>query len=219
MALYAGQNQACDARRTQTTSFAFTEGAVKASFQGPSSKTPFTVEEYEAVLEIMKSKGQNLSILPRIPSSNCVPSVDLLNERDVEVRLIEPFLKRLGYKESDWKRQMPVRMGRGERNYPDYAFGAKTKRGEESAKMILESKYQLSAEREFADAFYQTKSYALRLQSKIMAMGAREGIWVFPPHNGQFEIKKFVHRGWGELNHADAFHDVLCLIGKDVVFR
>lgn len=191
--------------------------AVKGCFCGPNSKTPFTVEEYEAILEIMRSKGQDISILPRIPASDYVPTVELLSERDVEVHLIEPFLERLGYKPTDWVRQMPVKMGRGERNYPDYAFGARPKRGEESAKMVLESKFQLSAHSGFTEAFYQAKSYALRLQSKMMAMAAREGVWVFPPEKGNFDIKKFIHKGWGELNHPDAFHEMLCLIGRDAV--
>jgi hypothetical protein len=195
------------------------KSAVRAHFQGPSSKAAFTLEEYEAILKIMKGKGQDISLLPRIPVSNYLPSVELLYERDVEEHLIEPFLKRLGFKKGDWVRQMPVRMGRGERNYPDYAVGANTKRGEESAKMLLESKYQLSAHSEFNEAFDQTKSYAFRLQSKIMAMAAREGIWVFPPDNGNFDIKKFVHKGWGELNHPDHFHEILQLIGRDKVWR
>ena len=84
--------------------------------------------------------------------------------------------------------------------------------------MVLESKYQLSAHREFTEAFYQTKSYALRLQSKIMAMAAREGIWVFPPDNGNFDIKKFVYKSWGELNHPDHRHKILQLIGRDKVW-
>lgn len=192
--------------------------AVRGHFQGGSSRAAFTVEEYEAILEIMRAKGQDISLLPRIPTASCLPSVELLNERDVEVHLIEPFLLRLGYEPKDWVRQMPVKMGRGERNYPDYAIGAKAKRGEESAKMILESKFQLSAQSEYTDAFYQAKSYALRLQSKALAMAAREGVWVFPPQNGSFDIRKFVHKGWGELNHPDHFHEVLRLIGRDEVF-
>lgn len=191
--------------------------AVRCSFQGPSSKAPFAAEEYEAILEIMRSKGQDISILPRLPEANDLPTVELQIERDVELHLIEPFLKRLGYKGSDWLRNMHVRMGRGERNYPDYAFGAKTARGDENAKMILESKYQLSAHREFTDSFYQAKSYALRLQSKVMVMAAKEGVWVFPRDKGQFEIGNFVHKTWGELSNPDAFHQVLCLIGREAV--
>jgi hypothetical protein len=89
------------------------------------------------------------------------PEVELSCERDVEIHLIEPFLQRLGYSDADWIRQMPVKMGRGERNYPDYAVGALATRGEESAQMVLESKYQLTAKRQFVDAVLQTKSYAL----------------------------------------------------------
>jgi len=137
-----------------------------------------------------------------------------LTPGDVEIHLIEPFLKKFGYKESDWVRQLSVRMGRGERNYPDYAFGAKTKKGEETAKMVLESKFQLSAQREFRDAFLQTKSYALRLRSAMMVMAAREGIWVFPPDGGDFSIKKYTHKSWDELSHPDAIHTVLCLMGR-----
>jgi len=113
---------------------------------------------------------------------------------------------------------MPVKMGRGERNYPDYAIAAKTKRGEECARMVLESKYQLSAYKEFTEAFYQTKSYALRLQSKMMAMAAKEGVWVFPPENGSFEIKRYIHKSWGDLSHPDGFHEIISNIGRDKIF-
>ena len=193
------------------------KSAIRGNFQGPNSKAPFTVEEYDAVLQMMENKGQDLSILPRIPLSNYLPDIELSNERDVEVMLIEPFLKRLGYNESDWIRQMAVKMGRGERNYPDYAFGAKTKRGEESAAMVCESKYQLSAHRDFTEAFYQAKSYALRLRCKVMVTAAKEGVWVFPSEDGNFEIKKYIHKSWSELSHPDTFHGLLSLIGRDKV--
>lgn len=199
--------------------FLSTKPAVKAHFQGPSGKAAFTIEEYEAILEIMRQKGQDLSPLPRIPLNEQLPLLDLQNERDVEVQLIEPFLERLGYKETDWVRQMPVKMGRGERNYPDYAFGAKTGRGEESARMVLESKYQLSAHREFVDAFYQTKSYALRLQSRMMAMAAREGVWIFPPENGTFDLKKYIHKTWADMANPDGFHEILIRIGRNEILK
>ena len=111
-------------------------------------------------------------------------------------------------------------MGRGERYYPDYAFGPKTSRGEESAKMVLESKFQLShGQKAFEDAFFQTKSYALRLQSKIMAMAAKEGVWVFPKHKGTFDIKKYIQKSWAEMTHPDNFHEILILIGRDKILK
>jgi hypothetical protein len=99
---------------------------VKARLQGPSGK-PLKVEEYQAILEMMAAKGQDISILPRIPHTSFIRSDEFENERDVEIKLVEPLIEKLGYKSSDWIRQMPIRMGSGERNYPDYVFGAKQK--------------------------------------------------------------------------------------------
>ena len=76
------------------------KGAIKAHLQGPSGK-PFTLEEYDAILSIMASKGQDITQLPRPLAVPFSPSTELLTERDVEVALIEPLLLRLGYAETD----------------------------------------------------------------------------------------------------------------------
>lgn len=188
------------------------KGAIKAHFQGPSGK-PFTVEEYQAVLEIMAEKGQNISELPSIERTSFLPDTELTCERDVETKLIEPFLKKIGWQDSDWIRQMTIRMGRGERNYPDYAFNARTTRGEESASMIVESKFRILTRRELNEAYCQSKSYALRLQANIMIIAALEGIWVFGNQNG-FSFDEVSHWSWKQLEHPDTLHEVWKLAGK-----
>lgn len=189
------------------------KGAIKGHLQGPSGK-PFSVEEYQAILDIMIQKGQDISLLPKIAFIDCLPSVELEDERSVEINLIEPFLQKLGYSENDWMRQMPIKMGRGERNYPDYVFGANPKRGEESGRMVLESKFQLSTHREFTDSYYQAKSYALRLQAKIMLLASKEGLWIFPRDKDTFGINNSIHKNWNELNHPDVFHEIMLRIGR-----
>jgi hypothetical protein len=180
------------------------------------SGVSFTVEEYNAILEILKSKGENITKLPKIDSVNLpFPIAKLVDERSIEKYLVEPFLKKLGFSEKDWLRQFPVRMGRGERIYPDYGFGAKTKKGEETAKMILETKFTLSTNRMRIEAFFQAKSYALRLQVKIMILAAKEGIWIFPLN---FEFEKDIHYTWSELNNPDIFRKVVSLISKKAIW-
>lgn len=83
--------------------------------------------------------------------------------------------------------------------------------------MIVESKYQLSSHREFVDAFFQAKSYALRLQCKLMTLVAQEGIWVFPPCEGRFEVTSYIHKPWGVLERSDDFHEIANLIGRDEI--
>ena len=108
---------------------------------------------------------------------------------------------------------MPVRMGRGERYYPDYALNARATRGEESATMIVESKLRVQTRRELLEAYCQAKSYALRLQAKTMIIAAIEGIWIFRGQNG-FSIDTMAHWNWKELEHPDTLHKVRKLIGK-----
>jgi len=188
-------------------------GHIKGHMQGASGK-PFTVREYQAILEIMMAKGQDISILPKIDYIDELPSLDLIDERSIEENLVEPLLQRLGYSKNDWIRQMPVRMGRRERIYPDYAFGVHNKKGEESAKMILETKFSLSTHRLLTDAYYQAKSYALRLKAKVMLLASKEGLWIFQRKNDDFHIDNFIHKNWNELNHPDEFHRILKVIGK-----
>lgn len=96
--------------------------AIRAHFQN-SSGTEVSFEEYEALLRLLETKEFDTSRLPRLARGPTLAAEGLETERDVEEKLLEPLLERLGYSRSDWIRQLPLRMGRGERFYPDYAFG------------------------------------------------------------------------------------------------
>ena len=135
----------------------------------------------------------------------------------METFLVEPFLARLGYTPTDWIRQMPIKMGRGERNYPDYAFDATVKRGEESASMVLEAKYRISTRKELLDAFYQAKSYALRLQARHIVLCALDGVWIFDYKSNNFYPDDFLHKTWNELGHPDTLHQISTRIGRQAV--
>ena len=119
------------------------KGLVKANMQGLNGRE-CSVAEYNAVLEILKEKEVNVSSLPSLPFWNEPNLVDLENEKDVELTLLEPLLKKLGFQEKDWLRQMTLRMGRGERVFPDYAIFANNHKGEEQAQFIWEAKYRIA---------------------------------------------------------------------------
>jgi hypothetical protein len=175
---------------------------------------PIKYEEYIELLEIIKKKGQLINKLPWIEPYFSIDDNELSCEKDVEEKLIEPLLLKLGYSASEWIRQMPIKMGRGERNYPDYCFQANLKTGEESAKSILEAKFSIRNRKELSDAYFQAKSYALRLESIIFIIAAKEGIWIFDKNKGQFDINIVNHYTWNQLEHPDSFHEVLKSIGK-----
>jgi hypothetical protein len=175
---------------------------------------PIQYIEYLELLSMLKSKGQNIDGLPLIKPTNRLDTDNLKDERDVEIRLIEPFLELIKYKPKDWIRQMPVKMGRGERNYPDYCFGANPIRGEETAKMILESKFEIKTTKDLQDAYFQTKSYAMRLQANKFIIAAKEGIWIYQPKNSNYKFDDYFHCNWIDIENPDILHKLRQLIGK-----
>lgn len=193
-------------------------GLVRRSMQGVNG-CRFTNSEYEAILQLLVHKGQDVSRLPRLDAIREIGEgmLQLQDERDVEIHLVEPLLTRLGFAETDWMRQMPLRMGRGERIYPDYAFFPVQRRGEEQANMVLETKYRLKTQRELFLAYSQAKSYALRLQAPIFVVAAVEGIWIFPSTKTGFIFENHRHKTWNELTQPDNFSDLMEIVSAKVI--
>uniref|UniRef100_A0A7C4RSJ7 Type I restriction enzyme R protein N-terminal domain-containing protein n=1 Tax=Desulfatirhabdium butyrativorans TaxID=340467 RepID=A0A7C4RSJ7_9BACT len=192
------------------------KSAVRAHFQGASG-TPFSTEEYAAICDLLSSLGFDPSLLPPAPAREEFYEVTLENERDVEQMLVEPLLKRLGFEEHDWFRQFSVRMGRGERNFPDYVLGGDPRPGEEKAVAVIECKFDIPAKKDLREAFIQAKSYALRLQSEVMAIAARRGLWVFRRRDDGFSLDHFTFKTWKELSHPDVLHEVSLTLGKRAI--
>ena len=185
---------------------------VKSHMQGVSG-VQCTVEEYREIIKITKTKGFNIKILPEIKGPQLSISAELNNERDVEMHLLEPFLLKIGFTEKDWIRQMPLRMGRGERIYPDYAIKANPKRGEEAAEFIWEAKFRISNQKQLMEDFYQAKSYALRLNTNGFGLVAIEGIWLSYKRDS-FMFSKLIKYTWDEINSSDIFNKILLEIGN-----
>lgn len=186
---------------------------IKKNLQGLNGY-PIRYDEYIELLSMLKSKGQNIEKLPIIKPTSRIDTYDLKDEREVEIKLIEPFLELLKYKTSDWVRQMSVKMGRGERNYPDYCFGANPTRGEETAKMILESKYEIKTKKDLQAAYFQAKSYALRLQAEKFVVAAKEGVWIYQPKNNNYRFEDCFHCNWIEIENPDTLFELRQMIGK-----
>lgn len=193
-----------------------TKPSVKAHFQGRSG-TAISLEEYSAICDLLREKRFDVSQLPSPPDVREFPAIDIENERGVELNLLEPLLRNLGHSENDWVRQLSVRMGRGERNYPDYVLGCDPRPGEESGAAIIECKFDIDSKKELKETFIQAKSYALRLQASILVLAARRGLWVYTQRADGFSIEHFTFKTWNELSHPDVLHAISVVIGKRAI--
>jgi hypothetical protein len=189
---------------------------VRKNFQGVNG-TRLHNEDYTRILEILKEKGEDISLLPKLSSANFTPNQDCKNEREVEVKMVEPFLNDLNYSENDWVRQLPVRMGRGERNFPDYVFFAETKKGYERGKMILETKFYIKSNAELEETFQQAQSYGLRLSAEKIVICDKDFIWIYTKKNNNFDRTKYLKYNWKEMNNPEIFNIVKREIGKDFI--
>ena len=182
------------------------KGLIKANMQGVSGRA-CSREEYAALLKILQQKNFDISNLPALPEVAARRDIHLTCERDVEKHLLEPFLTQLGLTENDWLRQMPLRMGRGVRYYPDYVIHAAAERGNEKGAFICEAKFRISGEKQLKEDFFQAKSYALRLDCRGLLLASCEGIW-FSFARDNYDFKKIEFFDWQALTDPDVLHTV-----------
>lgn len=191
---------------------------VRKNLQGINGYS-FTSKDYERLLTLFSAKDFNTKNLPQVYRPELSINFDLKIERDVEINLVEPMLKKIGYNQNDWMRQMPVRMGRGERNYPDYAFFASVEKGYEKAKMLIETKFFIKTNVELEETFKQARSYAIRLESSILIICDKESIWIYEKEKGSFDRASYIKKFWGEINNPDDFKMIKLKIGKDRLMK
>lgn len=179
---------------------------IRGNMQGLNGR-PIKTHDYFELKNLFSLKDRNFKIdsIPKLPVYER-NNLNINYESDVEEQLVEPLLKDLGFAENEWIRQMPLRMGRSTKYYPDYAILAKSKKGDEKAKYILEAKFSISNNRQLEEAFLQASSYALRLQAEKIILADLDFVWVFHRKNGNFDNVPIFKKHWNELNSADNIH-------------
>ncbi|WP_016775718.1 type I restriction enzyme HsdR N-terminal domain-containing protein [Anaerophaga thermohalophila] len=191
---------------------------VRRNLQGINGYS-FSSRDYKRLLTLISARNFDTEKLPQIYRPEISFDFELKTERDVEINLIEPLLKELGYNSNDWIRQMPVRMGRGERYYPDYALLASVEKGYEKAKMLIESKLYIKTNKDLEETFKQARSYAVRLEASLLILCDKESIWIYEKEDGSFDRANYIKKFWGEINNPDNFNMIKLKIGKDRLMK
>ena len=76
-------------------------------------------------------------------------------------------------------------------------------KGKEKAKIILEAKYSINSDKQLDDAFFQARSYGLRLQSKKTILAERDFVWLYEKINGDFDQNPTLKFHWNNLIDSD----------------
>ncbi len=166
--------------------------------------------EYMHLLEMAAKNGKVPKNAPSMPVYSELEAPEMKLERDVEVFYIEgQLLKRLGWEEADYERQIPLRGGRQNHVFPDYVINYNAARSE--GEIVLEAKLTIPSERQAKHDKGQAKAYARLLRARVLVLVSQEGIWLSEARD---DFEKMWSYTWGELQDADLFDEVYQVIGK-----
>lgn len=178
--------------------------------------------DYSELLRLISQKGGDINDYPHLYQGEKVDFGEIRLESDVEEKILIPFLMKLGYKESDWTRQLSQKAGRGLKAIPDFVFFPKGEKHFASAPMVIEAKYDMSYITEQRNAFNQGLSYARMLRSSLMGICDKERLILYKVSDNGLADKDdpIFEDHWDSIFSNDLVGAKLVqLIGKEVVER
>lgn len=140
-------------------------------------------------------------------------TTDIIREKDVEGKLIIPLLTELGYGESDYIRQLYIKIGNNNHTLiPDFVVNPIVSLGHQSADFLIEAKYSITNSKSLELAKMQARSYSKLLNAKYALIASKEAIRLTGIIDDYSKtIKKF---SWQNLKREDNFHEIYKLLGK-----
>lgn len=176
---------------------------------------------YSALLRMIAAKGDDVSKLPVLYETKDWNPGKMVNEHDVEERILIPFLHDLGYVDSDWNRQLRLKSGRKEeREIPDFVFFPHGEKQFENAPLLIEAKWIMKSEKDRNDAYRQALSYARMLQAPIFGICDEERLIIYQKQkNGSFNYNSpSFEAHWAQIaGDADVHEQLMQLIGATVI--
>ena len=177
-----------------------------------------SVDEYEALKSMIHKKDPvfDLSKLPAPPPVANFNMDGLNVERDVEEKLLEPLLIKLGFKDGDWVRQLSVRIGRDNASRPDYVVGLKKSARGYAADLVFEAKFTIHNTAQLEKDYGQALAYAGILSSRVATLVAREGIWIYTKKD-KFDFDKRMEDTWAQLENANTLVELSKLYRPNII--
>lgn len=151
---------------------------VRRNLQGVNG-IELSAKDYSELLRLAASKGGNTADFPQLYVGGVMDFGEIRLEKDVEENILIPILRRIGYNDSDWTRQLQLKAGRKEKAIPDFVFFPQGAVHFESAPLVIEAKLDMSSMVEEQKAFRQALSYARLLRSRLMGICDKERFVIY----------------------------------------
>lgn len=175
-----------------------------------------SAQDYDELQRLLKSKGFDTSVLPKLYKPNIDLERNIKNEKDVEEKLLIPLLKQLGYSEDDWTRQLSQKAGRNLKAIPDFVFFPTGELHFQNAPLVIEAKYFMNSSREKNNSFNQALSYAKMMSADVLCLCDKERLIVYERKNGNFDrFNPVFEKHWGKILEESVFAELKNILGKE----
>lgn len=165
-------------------------------------------KDYQEILRIVQTKGYDTSRFPTLYAPK-ITHVNIKLEKDVEEQLLIPLLNSMGM--TDYMRQVPLRAGRGERIFPDFALHCTKTENGYIAKVLIEAKLSMRNKKEVYAAFQQANSYAHLMESPVIILCDREMLLIYTNEEG-FNRNRYKKFFWEDMEDPDNFNELRKII-------
>lgn len=176
-------------------------------------------EDYAEILRMLKAKGLDTSILPRLYEPKKIGNVEIKLEKDVSEQLLIPLLERMGWANGvDFKGEVEFNAGRTKTNHssdkrPDFLLHITETADDIEAKVAFEVKKFMKNGKEIEANFIQGRSYAKWGNVQVLVLCDESQIRVYPRNrHGRFEQDEFVKFSWNDMENGDKFIELKRLL-------
>lgn len=192
---------------------------VKRRLQGING-IELTARDYSELMRMIGERGGDTSQYPQLFDGSDVDFGEIAVEKDVEEKILIPMLRKLGYTETDWTRQLTLKAGRKEKAIPDFVFFPHGEKHFESAPLVIEAKLDMAPVQEQMKAFKQGLSYARMLRSGIMGICDKERLVLYKvdKNGGADRNAPIFEDHWAAIyTDAESGAALNKLIGREVI--
>lgn len=190
---------------------------VRKNLQGVNG-VELSTQDYNKLLLWLKSKGCDIDALPKVLEVTDYIAPETKIEKDVEDKILIPFLEKIGYSKDDYVRQLLQKVGLHDKAIPDFVFFPQEREKHvHVAPFLIEAKYDFKSTRQRQENYAQALSYASALQSPLFGLCDKERLIIYKTANADFKSPTFENH-WAVINtNPDVFQQIKKLISKQTI--
>ena len=181
-----------------------------------------SAKDYKELVALIREHGYD-DELPELLQAADYDMPDVRIEKDVEEKILIPFLSQLGYTDKDYTRQLAQQLGRDKSGIPDFVFFPQEQiKHNYVAPFIIEVKYNMRGltttqnDKEFRQAF----SYARDMHATYYALCDKEKFVLYKYATIPRKDSPIFEANWANINTNDeVFMQLKKLIGRSEIER